>query len=73
MNARALVVPALVLLACGGRGTLYDASLKSLPLVATPSAMVSVIPATRRAVLLAPGDTHPRVAKLSVGARKKCM
>ncbi len=69
MIARALIAPALVLLACGGRGTLFDASLKSLPLLATPSAVVSVIPATQRAVLLAPGDAQPRAAKLSKGAR----
>lgn len=69
MNARALLVPALALLACGGRGTLFDASLKALPLVATPSAMVSVIPGTERAVLLAPGDAHPRASRLSKGSR----
>ncbi len=66
---RPLLTLALVLAACGGQGTLFTAPLKPLPLVATRSALVHVVPQTNRAVVLRPGSKTPTALTLSPGAR----
>ncbi|MEW5739386.1 MAG: hypothetical protein AB1938_10695 [Myxococcota bacterium] len=60
---------ALFLAGCGGRGDLYAEALAPLPLVATGSAVVQVVPQTRRAVVLTPGEATPGALVLSTGAR----
>jgi hypothetical protein len=65
-----VLVSMLVLLAgCGTRGTLYKETLKPLPLVATTSKLVMVVPQTRRAVVLTPGENTPGGLLISKGAR----
>lgn len=59
----------LTLAACGGRGTLYTSPLKPLPVVATSSAVVQVVPTTNRAVILNPEVKTPTALRLSEGAR----
>lgn len=60
---------ALFLAGCGGRGELYLEALKPLPLVSTGSALVQVVPQTRRAVVVTPGETTPGALTLTAGAR----
>jgi hypothetical protein len=55
--------------ACGGRGTLYTSPLKPLPILATSSAVVSVVPQTNRAVILRPDVKTPTALRLTPGAR----
>lgn len=71
MSARLVVMSALVLVfaACGSRGGVYTETLKPLPLVATSAAVVQVVPQTRRAVVLTPGDATPGALRISAGAR----
>ena len=73
MNARSTNVLALAavaaLSACGVRGSLYTSAIKPLPLVATSAAMVQVVPQTRRAVIVAPGEGPPAAAYLSANPR----
>ncbi len=66
MMHRSLVL--LVALGCGTRGGLYTDALKPLPLLATRSSVVQVVPQTRRAVVLRPG-TRPLAVPISPGAR----
>ncbi|MBL8917316.1 MAG: hypothetical protein JNJ54_00525 [Myxococcaceae bacterium] len=66
---RALLTGLIVLLAgCGRRGSLYDAAIVPLPLVATSKAVVQVVPQTRRAVVVTPGET-PAMLLVTPGAR----
>lgn len=67
---RALIVAGLALLAgCGRRGTLYEAAIAPLPLVATSNALVQVVPQTRRAVVVKPNQTTPGAVVVTPGAR----
>jgi len=67
---RALALMVVVLLAgCGRRGSLYDAALAPLPLVATASTVVQVVPQTRRAVIVKPQEAVPAAVRISAGAR----
>lgn len=67
---RALTVLSLLVLAsCGRRGTLYDAALAPLPLVATSRVVVQVVPQTRRAVVLNPEDASATPLVTTPGAR----
>ena len=47
-----------VLVGCGGRGKLYDAPLKPLATLATSSAIVSIVPATNRAIVTILDDDY---------------
>lgn len=69
MNRARLVLVLLTVVACGRRGTLYDALLTPLPLVATDTAVVQVVPQTNRAVIVTPGTQTPTAVLLSAGAR----
>ena len=60
----------LVISACGTQGELFTEAVQPLPLVATSSAIVQVVPATRRAVVVRPGTTTPTALRLSAGARR---
>ena len=66
---RRVILFALVLSACGGRGTLFTAPLKPLAIVATSSALVSIVPQTNRAVILRPDVHTPTALRLAPGAR----
>ena len=66
---RSAVVIFLALAACGGRGKLYVAPLKPLATVATSRAIVSIVPATNRAIVLRPEVKTPTALKLTPGAR----
>lgn len=65
----AALAAAFLFAACGSRGGVYTAALKPLPLVATSAAVVQVVPQTRRAVILTPGEATPGALRLSAGAR----
>ncbi len=70
MRARlASLLVSLALVGCGVRGTLYTSALTPLPLVATASAVVQVVPQTQRAVVVRPGEPVPTALRLSPGAR----
>ncbi|MFZ5469865.1 MAG: hypothetical protein ACOZIN_10560 [Myxococcota bacterium] len=58
----------LLLTACGTRGDLFVQPLTPLPLLATRSALVQVVPQTSRAVVLKPPQA-PVDLELSAGAR----
>lgn len=60
---------AVVAVGCGTRGTTYTGKLTPLPWVATPSAVVQVVPQTERAIVLVPGDAQPKVVRVSAEAR----
>jgi hypothetical protein len=62
-------VIAVVALGCGRRGTLYDAAIAPLPLVATSAALVQVVPATRRAVIVTPGTPTASAVVIGAGVR----
>jgi hypothetical protein len=64
-----LLAAAVAVAACGTRGTLYSAALTPLPVVATASAVVQVVPQTNRAVIVKPGEPSPTAVRLSPGAR----
>jgi hypothetical protein len=67
---RALVLGLVVVLAgCGRRGTLYDAAIAPLPLVGTSKAVVQIVPQTRRAVVVKPGEATPATVLITPGAR----
>jgi hypothetical protein len=66
---RALLLALVVLAGCGRRGSLYKEPLKPLPLLATSSQVVLVVPQTQRAVVLTPGESTPGALTLSKGAR----
>lgn len=59
-----------LLAGCGTRGDFYEAALTPLPLVATSASLVQVVPQTRRAVVLTPGEATPGGLGLSEGARQ---
>lgn len=65
----AVLSAAVLLAACGSRGGVYVEPLKPLPLVATSAAVVQVVPQTRRAVVLTPGEPTPAALRISAGAR----
>lgn len=68
--SRAHVMVAIVALsACGRRGSLYEAALAPLPLVATSAAVVQVVPQTNRAIVVRPGQPSPSALLVSPGAR----
>ena len=69
MRPLTLALSCLALCACGGRGTLFTAPLKPLPLVTTTAAAVTVVPQTNRAVVLRPGTPTPATLRLTPGAR----
>ena len=54
---------------CGVRGALYTEPLRPLPLAATASAAVAVVPETQRAVVLSPLDGAVQSLAVSPGAR----
>jgi hypothetical protein len=54
---------------CGRRGSLYEGAIAPLPLVGTSNALVQVVPATRRAVIVTPGATSPSAVVIGSGAR----
>lgn len=56
-------------LSCGGRGGLYTQRLAPLPQIATAERIVTVVPQTRRAVVIRPGDEAPVDLVISEGAR----
>ncbi len=66
---RALCLAVGLLAGCGTRGTLFKDPIKPLPLVATSSKLVMVVPQTRRAVVVTPGDKTPAQVTLTKGAR----
>jgi hypothetical protein len=68
MMRRSLLAILIIASACGGRDPIYSQPLTPLPLLATDSALVQVIPQTARAVRLRPGES-PLPIKLSPGAR----
>lgn len=69
MNRARLLLVLLTAFGCGRRGTLYDAVLAPLPLVATDTAIVQVVPQTNRAVIVTPSSRTPSAVVLSAGAR----
>ena len=60
---------AVAAVGCGRRGSLYDGALAPLPLVATSSALVQIVPETRRAVIVTPGATTPSAVTIGADAR----
>jgi hypothetical protein len=64
---RALLL--LMLAGCGDRGSLYNDTIKPLPLIATDGHLVMVVPQTRRAVIVTPGESTPAGVLISKGAR----
>lgn len=66
MTRRVLVL--LVLAGCGNRGTLFRETLRPLPLVATKGAVVMVVPQTRRAVVITPGEAAAVGVPITSGA-----
>lgn len=74
MRAKPTIVSMLPLIlavaaGCGSRGSLYVSPLTPLPAVASPEAVVSVVPVTSRAVLVRPGGAAPEGVRISKGAR----
>lgn len=69
MRALAVFGVGVLLSACGGRGVLYTAPIKPLPLVATGAALVAVVPQTNRAIILRPDVPTPTALRITPGAR----
>jgi hypothetical protein len=65
---RSSLLALVFLVGCGDRGTLFRDAIKPLPLIATPSAIVMVVPQTQRAVLVTPGQSTPTALTISKGA-----
>ncbi len=65
----ALLLVTVTVTACGSRGTLFTTPLKPLPIIATSTAMVSVVPQTNRAIVLRPDVQTPTALRLTPGAR----
>ncbi|MFL5318090.1 MAG: hypothetical protein ACJ790_00440, partial [Myxococcaceae bacterium] len=69
MKRLALLLAAVALCACGTRGSLYQDALRPLPLVTTRGSLVQIVPQTRKAVVVTPGEPQPAAVDISKGAR----